>query len=144
MAHGRLVRRRPDAHSHSHSKSSPADAYSRPDSDSRADSATESRLRLQRDSNVDPDRDLHGRPARESERLHLRSQVVDSKPEPGDQLRRRWPMEADRPLRPAGSEPESGQWVCNSCESNAVQPDVPEPQSVLYLSGPCKCSRDLP
>src|SRR5262249_34188070 len=96
VAHGRLVYRWPDAHAHSHSPH--AHAYSRAYADAWAHADTESWLRLQRDSSVDRSRDLHGRPARESERLHLRSQVVDSKPESGDQFRRRWAMAAYRPL----------------------------------------------
>src|SRR5262249_28572290 len=71
-----------------HSKYPPPNTHARAYADARAYAHTESRPRLQRDSSVDRFRDLHGRPARESERRHLRSQVVDSKPEPGDQLLR--------------------------------------------------------
>jgi len=59
---------------------------------------------MRRGSGMDRDRDLYGRPARKPERLYLRSQVVDSKSEPGNQLLRRLPMAVDRALRPADAD----------------------------------------
>ena len=49
---------------------------------------------------MDRGRDLYRRSARESERRHLRSQVVDSKPESRDQLRTGRPLAAHRPCTP--------------------------------------------
>jgi hypothetical protein len=92
VAHGRLVRRRPHAHS---SSNSDAHSYSRANSNSDAEPGH----RMQRDSDLDRDRDLYRRAARELQRLHLRSQVVESKPESSVQLRPRWPMAAHRLLR---------------------------------------------
>src|SRR5262249_135039 len=51
-------------------------------------------------SDLDRGRDLYRWAARESERRYLRSQMVDSKPESGDQLRHGRPLAAYRPLRP--------------------------------------------
>jgi hypothetical protein len=96
VAHGRLVRRRPHAHS---SSNSDAHSYSRANSNSDAESNSNSGHRMQRDSDLDRDRDLYRRAARKLQRLHLRSQVVESKPESSVQLRPRWPMAAHRLLR---------------------------------------------
>jgi hypothetical protein len=76
VAHGRIVYRQPDAHSYS---ASHADANSNTGANSYTDA--ESGPRMQRNSDLDCDCDLHWRTAREPERLHLRGQVVDSKPE---------------------------------------------------------------
>ncbi len=98
------MRRRPDADSDSDADShsgSYAHTNARADSHSRsyAHTVSESWRELQRDSGVDRDRDLHGRPARDFERRAVRGQMVDSKPESGDQFRRRWPMASNRFLR---------------------------------------------
>ena len=69
MAHGRVVRRRPDPYTHS--PFSHADANSSSQSDSNANSNAESRSGMQRDSDLDGERDLHWRPAGEPERIHL-------------------------------------------------------------------------
>ena len=79
MAHGRIVRRRPDAYAYSNSR---ADANAESNSD--ADTHAESRHGMQWGPDLDRGRDIYRRPARESERRPLRSQVVDSKPESGD------------------------------------------------------------
>src|SRR5215510_9038433 len=143
MAYGRIVYRRdPNANSNSYADDN-SNAYARPHSRADADTKSESGV-VQWNSGLECECDIYGRSAGARERLHLRSQVVESKPEPGDQLRRRWSMAAYRPLRPAGSEPESGQRPCGGGESNAVQPDVPQSQPLLYLSGITKRRRHLP
>jgi hypothetical protein len=95
VAHGWIVYRQPDAHSHS---ASHANANSNTGANSYTDA--ESGPRMQRNSDLDCDCDLHWRTARDPEWPHLRSQVVDSKPESCDQLRPRRPLAAYRPLRP--------------------------------------------
>src|SRR5262249_20010674 len=66
----RLVYRRHDAPSPSPFSHADTDADSTSHTDAHARTDTESRPGMQRDSDLDRDRDLHGRPARELERLH--------------------------------------------------------------------------
>src|SRR5262245_50765741 len=110
VVHGRIVHRR---HAHSdtgvHSDTS---VYSDTSAYSDTNTDPEPGPGMQRGSDLDRDCDLYGWPAREPERRPLRSQVVDSKPEPGDQLRPGWPLAAYRPLRHADADASSH---ANSC-----------------------------
>src|SRR5262245_66294741 len=99
MAHGRVVYRR-DSNAHADTNTS-AHSHAWPHSHSYTGAKSESGV-VQRNSGLECERNIYGRSAGAREWLHLRGQVVESKPKPGDQLRRRWSMAAYRPLRPAG------------------------------------------
>ena len=104
VAHRRLVRRRhanayTGAYANSNTRS---DAYTRAHADTNTD--TKPGPWMQRGPDLDRDRDLYRWPAREPERRHLRSQVVDSKPESRDELRTGRPLAAHRPLHTADAD----------------------------------------
>jgi hypothetical protein len=69
VENGRIMYYQPDAYSYS--PFSHADADSGSQSDANANANAESRHGMQRDSDLDCERDLYGRPAGEPERLHL-------------------------------------------------------------------------
>jgi len=69
VENGRILRPRPDANAYSPFSHTDTYAYSPPHTD--ANTNAESRPGMQRDSDLDSERDLHWRPAREPERLHL-------------------------------------------------------------------------
>jgi hypothetical protein len=70
MAHRRLVYYQPDAYSKSDPHAGPH-SNSGPHADASANSNTDSRHGMQRNSDLDCHRDLHGRSAGYRERLHL-------------------------------------------------------------------------
>src|SRR5262245_36661526 len=116
MADRRLVRRRPDADAYSTASYTYAHINSTP---SYPHTDAEPRPWMQRGSDLDRDRDLYRRAARESERRHLRSKVVDSKPESRDQLRPGRPLAAHRPLRHAVADANASSYAYTRAYTNA-------------------------
>jgi hypothetical protein len=81
MAHWWIVRRRPDANAYSAASHTDAGANTDPRADANTYTDAESGPGMQWGPDMERNRDLYRWAARESERRHLRSQVVDSKPE---------------------------------------------------------------
>src|SRR5262249_24327857 len=129
VAHRRIVRRR---HANSNT-SAHADASAHADTNT----DTEPGPGMQRGSDLDRDRDLHWRPAREPERRHLRSQVVDSKPESGDQLRPGRPLAAYWPLRHADGDADANSYADSGAytDPNAAADRVAQDNHILHTMG---------